>query len=1663
MAPENLGAFIALLLATALPLCMCTAQNTYYVKPTPSTPCQEDPCNTLSQYVSETEQYLTSNTTVVFLPGEHVLQYNVTVSNVGRLAFIVNSGSSPTNVSRIICTDATLTFANISTLEITGLDFHSCTIELDTSSALFKNNSFENSTSKYGGAIYAHRSTVTFDGETRFDSNRAEVAGGGIFAEESNLTFHGNTTFINNEAIEQGGGLLVNYCNISFSGVSQFISNSAGYGGGVYVKAGSIVKFSDNSGLIANSAENDGGGVYIEGSTARFGDSSRFLNNSAEIEGGGVSVKAGSTVTFGDDSEFIDNSAEWGGGVCVWNSTASFGDSNRFIDNSAENDGGGVHVSWDSNARFGDSSRFLNNSAEGEGGGLSVKAGSTMNFGDDSRFIHNSAEWGGGVSVDGLSPVNFGDNSEFLNNSAEWGGGVSVWNSSASFGDSSRFLNNSAEVEGGGVSVRAGSTVTFGDDSEFIDNSAEWGGGVSVDELSTVSFGDASGFQNNSAEHSGGGVSVWNSSASFGDSSRFLNNSAEVEGGGVSVRAGSTVTFGVDSEFIDNSAEWGGGVSVDELSTVSFGDASRFQNNSAEHSGGGVGVWNSSASFGDNNRLTDNSAGDDGGGVHVSWDSTARFGDSSRFLNNSAEFEGGGLSVRAGSTMNFGDDSRFIHNSAEWGAGVSVEGLSTVSFGDDSGFLNNSAEWGGGVSVWISTLSFGGSDFTGNSADYFGGCMVAKVSTIINVGGSSHFMNNSASSGGCIYVDTCNLTFNQATVFSGNSAIMSNWYNGGSGFSDASHGGAILASKSKLTFHGLQALTKNSAGYGGAVYLTADSKIHLLPNTTMYFENNLAQYRGGALFVEDVPFTYCIIDSYVQTGVRDTCFFQTHAYEAGCTPFYKDHSTDLNQSIELQFHDNTANEAGSVLYGGNLVSCGVCTSKYWYVTGEVAFNMWANISSNLTSSDPYRVCICVDNHPDCNQTNTTREVFPGATIVVPVVAFGQYDGTVPAVIHTYISEDFTLGSLQSTQQSNNTCTDLQYTVRSTRDINIWSEATLALYADEPCSILGIPLEVSVNFLPCPLGFSLSTEGSCECDQRLNKYEVDCDINDQSILRKDNIWIGFDEQSDNQSRGLILHPHCPFDYCKRETDSVNFTMDNADLQCNYNRSGHLCGACQHGFSLAVGSSRCLQCSNKFLALLIPLIFAGLALVVFLFICKVTVAAGTISGLIFYANIVRVNQSIFFPSGETNILTVFIAWLNLDLGIESCFYDGTNAYSMMWLQFVFPIYIWLLVGLITILCNVSTTAANILGSTNPIAVLATLFLLTYTKLLRTTIAALSFTVLEYPDDETKVVWLYDGNIGYLERKDGRHIALFLASLMVFLFFFLPYTIFLLLGQCILPRLDVNKLRWLSWANYIRMKSILDAYHAPYMDRHHYWIGLLLALRFIMFLTSAIVDMESPQDPHLNLLVTIACTFLLAMWVWNTSGGVYRKWHINLLEASFIFNLGVLAAATLYVKLAGGNQAAVFYSSVSVAFSTFIGIVIYHVYQRLRDSRAWRNLVRKLNDKRARGHGCQREHAAADEEMEEKPPRVAPTVTYIDIPTDERRQMCPITPPLSPTNFTAVPESLDRLQREVAADEVVQEVFPQVAPTVTAAKAMCPLTPPPLPINFTELREPLDLLSQ
>ena len=73
------------------------------------------------------------------------------------------------------------------------------------------------------------------------------------------------------------------------------------------------------------------------------------------------------------------------------------------------------------------------------------------------------------------------------------------------------------------------------------------------------------------------------------------------------------------------------------------------------------------------------------------------------------------------------------------------------------------------------------------------------------------------------------------------------------------------------------------------------------------------------------------------------------------------------------------------------------------------------------------------------------------------------------------------------------------------------------------------------------------------------------------------------------------------------------------------------------------------------------------------------------------------------------------------------------------------------------------------------------------------------------------------------------------------------------------------------------------------------------------------------------------------------------MNVIEYSYIINLGVLSSGTFYTTIAGKGQVAVVFASVSIAFTQFVITVTFHALKMFRASHHcnWihRNLVRKL----------------------------------------------------------------------------------------------------------------------
>ena len=755
-------------------------------------------------------------------------------------------------------------------------------------------------------------------------------------------------------------------------------------------------------------------------------------------------------------------------------------------------------------------------------------------------------------------------------------------------------------------------------------------------------------------------------------------------------------------------------------------------------------------------------------------------------------------------------------------------------------------------------------------------------------------------------------------------------------------GSAIESYFSGVTLAGDTLFSNNTSIKGGALLLY-DSYFYLTVFSNISFFNNHAHDVGGAIHLKQRPHIQSIHNDF------PPCFYQI-----------KSIIDILNPELNLNFKSNLASNGGDDIYGGSLYAqCELFNSEFHFDTDFVdeLFHFQNKTLSSVTS-DPTRVCLCDDQgNPQCaNMDYIYRELpprYPGEVFTIPAVVVGYDLGTVLGVVHSEClgnDGNSSIGQNQRVQEIKNhrQCTQLKFFVESlqmdtvlTIQLNVSRNAKIKDkynldsdiedYKNDKIvnkGLLNQAVQIRLLLEHCPIGFTLTTTPPyiCTCHPTLVDNGVTvCIITNHTgwLYRSGTVWVS-DSFSGNETHSFVVHLYCPYDYCKPENISVDLKFP--DTQCAFNHSGVLCGGCVGNLSLALGTSKCLLCNNHYVSLLIVFIFAGLALVFFIKVLDLTVAKGTINGVILYANIVWANKSILFPTTETlhpvqQILRTFIAWLNLDLGIETCFIDGLSAYWKTWLQFVFPLYVWSITGVVIIASHYSTRASKIFGN-NSVPVLATLILLSYTKLLHTIIASLGFSLLEYPEG-TRVVWSFDGNVPYF---GAAHTILFLVALAALLLLWLPYTTVLLTLQWLRRKAYLKPLRWIN-----RWKPFFDAYFGQLKPKHYYWVGLLLLVRVILLVLFASI---SAVLPKLNIIsMAITGHVLLVKQIYT--GSMYKSLHLSILENSFIVNLTVLGVAKLYMLPNDPGHTPVIYTSIGVVFIEFLAIVIYHIWCRLKST--------------------------------------------------------------------------------------------------------------------------------
>ena len=730
---------------------------------------------------------------------------------------------------------------------------------------------------------------------------------------------------------------------------------------------------------------------------------------------------------------------------------------------------------------------------------------------------------------------------------------------------------------------------------------------------------------------------------------------------------------------------------------------------------------------------------------------------------------------------------------------------------------------------------------------------------------------------------------------------------------------------SNITFFGTNLFSNNTGSKGGAISMK-NSKLIIKGNALVQFKNNRATEFGGAIFVENY----------------DLCFYEVH---------------HLNATTKLVFDNNKAVKGGDNIFGASLMSnCSVFIPKSHQNSSS---QLWKNYfifgdntnSLSLVSAQPSRVCLCDSNgYPQCTKKEyillLEETAFPGEVLTLPIVLVGGDFGATTGIVYSSDREQNqgrdTLASSEQTFQvvQNKQCTLLRltlfnkskFTTQHTISLRVsiasksprlkdkhnsrYVQSILNRYdrlQEIDAELRNLEVFMRIHMVKCPPGFVMfgDSEERCDCYQNFKRFNSDIMCTAQKgtgyISWETNAWVMIINTA-NQSAGIMISRQCPPSKCLDGDKRID-VISNSDSQCAFNHAGRLCGGCRGSYSLAIGSSRCLYCpNNNNLALLLFFAAAGFLLVFLISILDLTVTQGMINGLIFYANIVRV----YGYSHHTPwvILNIFIAWLNLDFGIETCFYRGLNSFATKWLQLTFPFYV---AALFFLGVKFSDKLSKLCGSRS-VPTLATILFLSYIKLLNIITTSLSLATITTYSESTVAhtrVWAEDGRLQYGHHP---HIYLLITSLALLVALWIPYTLLLLLMQWLRAVDHYHPLKRIA-----RYKPIYDAYFAPLKDKHHYWFGTLLLARGVLFLISSLTQ---SNDPSFSRYILI--TVLVLILAYLNYAQVYKKTSIAIIESSFLINLILLFTGISFFS----NKSPILLNlSIGVVFIEFCGIVTWN----------------------------------------------------------------------------------------------------------------------------------------
>ena len=457
------------------------------------------------------------------------------------------------------------------------------------------------------------------------------------------------------------------------------------------------------------------------------------------------------------------------------------------------------------------------------------------------------------------------------------------------------------------------------------------------------------------------------------------------------------------------------------------------------------------------------------------------------------------------------------------------------------------------------------------------------------------------------------------------------------------------------------------------------------------------------------------------------------------------------------------------------------------------------------------------------------------------------------------------------------------------------------------AISSIKLDKVIFILPCPIGFTLNNDTkSCDCTPLLNKVSpgTRCDIESLLIERPrfaTNSWSGYYTYDNDTSFSIALQ--CPIGYCNHTQtpfcsigSTVNLSMGyNTSLNCSEHatplclndRTGPICGQCIDGYSVTVGSTKCKPCSNWWLFTLIGYAVAGPLLIFFLYALKLTLATGTLNGIIFYAQLTNVGvMDLLIVSSQdqhkvagffANIALVFISIINLRIGgVSICLYSGMGDLMKAGLNLVFPLYLLTIVVVVIVLSQYSLKISDRIAESS-VQVLVTVIHLSFSKLLFALIDVFTSATVQ-TEAKNYTVWFFDGSVEY---GKGSHLLLMIITLVIVTALLLPYMLILLFAK----PLRRTRLNW-----YLR--PFVEAIHAPYKEGKEYFLVFQLVFVIVLFLLYS-----QFRSSNIHYLYIFDNQFGAVYLIAHAYIKPYKSNAINVLDCWILLNLVFICGVSWY----------------------------------------------------------------------------------------------------------------------------------------------------------------------